>query len=286
MTVLGLGPMGSALAAAFLTAGHPTTVWNRSPGKAEPLVARGAALAASPAEAVAASPLTVVCVLDHQAVETILAAVGDALRGRVLVNLTSDSPDRSRTLAARSAADGIAHLEGSVMTPASTIGGPAASVLYSGPESLYRAQAGTLAAIGGSATFLGPDPGRAAAYDMALLDVFWTAMSGVVHAFALAGAEGIRAGDLSPFAQGVSGLLASIIDDFAGRIDEGRHDTAQSTVLSAAAGMRHIIHTARARDLDTGVLDAAEALARRAIDAGHGADGFSRLAQTLTPGAT
>lgn len=43
VTVLGLGSMGTALAGALLEAGHETTVWNRSAGKDEALVARGAA---------------------------------------------------------------------------------------------------------------------------------------------------------------------------------------------------------------------------------------------------
>jgi phosphoglycerate dehydrogenase-like enzyme len=42
VTVLGLGAMGSALAGAFLAAGRPVTVWNRTQGKAGELVARGA----------------------------------------------------------------------------------------------------------------------------------------------------------------------------------------------------------------------------------------------------
>lgn len=33
VTVLGLGPMGRALAGAFLDAGLRTTVWNRTPGR-------------------------------------------------------------------------------------------------------------------------------------------------------------------------------------------------------------------------------------------------------------
>lgn len=41
VAVLGLGEMGSALAGAFLDGGHPTTVWNRTPGKGEGLVAKG-----------------------------------------------------------------------------------------------------------------------------------------------------------------------------------------------------------------------------------------------------
>jgi 3-hydroxyisobutyrate dehydrogenase-like beta-hydroxyacid dehydrogenase len=42
VTVVGLGAMGSALAGAVLRAGHPTTVWNRSLGKAQPLADAGA----------------------------------------------------------------------------------------------------------------------------------------------------------------------------------------------------------------------------------------------------
>ncbi|MDG4866251.1 NAD(P)-binding domain-containing protein, partial [Streptomyces sp. T-3] len=49
---LGLGHMGAPMARQLLRAGHPLTVWNRTPAKAEPLVAAGARPAADPAEAV------------------------------------------------------------------------------------------------------------------------------------------------------------------------------------------------------------------------------------------
>lgn len=47
VTVVGLGLMGRSLGRAFLRAGHPTTVWNRTPAKADALVAEGARLASS-----------------------------------------------------------------------------------------------------------------------------------------------------------------------------------------------------------------------------------------------
>ena len=281
VTVLGLGPMGQALAGAFLANGHPTTVWNRTARRADPLVARGATRASTAAEAISASPLTVVCVIDYAAVEAILTPAADALQGRTVVNLTADSPARARAMSTWVTGRGADYLDGSIMTPAPTIGGPSAVVLYSGPAGVYEAHRATLASLGGTAAYLGADPGRAAAFDVSLLDLFWTAMSGVVHAFALAGAENIPAGELAPFARGISELLPGIIDEFAKNIDAGRHPGDTSTILSAAAGMRHIIHTARSHGMDTGVLDAAEAVARRAIDAGHGADDFSRLAETL-----
>ncbi|GAA4225209.1 3-hydroxyisobutyrate dehydrogenase-like beta-hydroxyacid dehydrogenase [Streptosporangium album] len=281
VTVLGLGPMGQALAGAFLRNGHPTTVWNRTATKAEPLVAQGATRADTVADAVAASPLVITCVIDYDAVHAITEPVAGALKGRTLVNLTADTPERARRTAAWAAGHGIDYLDGAIMTPTPTIGGPAAVVLYSGPEGTYQAHRPALASLGGTAAHLGADPGRAAAHDVALLDLFWTSMSGVAHAFALASAENIAATDLAPFAKGIGALLPGIIDAFAQNIDDKDHPGDASTILSAVAGMEHIIHASQAAGIDTGVLSAATAVARRAIDAGHGTDGFSRLTEVL-----
>ena len=78
VTVLGLGAMGTALSRAFLAAGHPTTVWNRTRGRADPLRAAGAAVAPDVSAAVAASPLVVVCLLDTPAVDAVLVDAGGA----------------------------------------------------------------------------------------------------------------------------------------------------------------------------------------------------------------
>ncbi|WP_163855275.1 NAD(P)-dependent oxidoreductase [Paenibacillus elgii] len=279
VTVLGLGPMGQALAGAFLKAGHPTTVWNRTPAKADALVAQGAALANTVVEAVAASPLVIICVLDYNAVNAILAPAGDALKGRTLVNLTADTPERAREMAAWAAARGIDYLDGAIMTPTPTIGHPTAVVLYSGPEAVYEANRQALASLGGTASHLGTDPGRAAAYDVALLDIFWTSMSGYIHALALARAENIAAKDLAVYAQGIVHIMPDIMTEFARQVDDGHYPGEKSNIVSAAAGMEHIIHAAKARGIDASVLSAAHAVARRAIDAGQGADAFSRLAE-------
>ncbi|MEU8227416.1 NAD(P)-binding domain-containing protein [Kribbella sp. NPDC048915] len=100
ITVLGLGAMGTALARAFLTAGHPTTVWNRTPGRSPELDTRGATRATTALEAVAASPLVVVCLLDDETVRATLEPIAAELTRRTLANLTSSlpsQPGRSRT---------------------------------------------------------------------------------------------------------------------------------------------------------------------------------------------
>ena len=281
VTVLGLGPMGRALAGAFLKAGHPTTVWNRSAGKAGELAAQGAILAESAAEAVAASPLTIVCVLDYGAVNEIVGPIGDGLRGRTLVNLTADSPIRARQTAEWAAAHGIQYLDGAIMTPTTTIGQSSAVVLYCGSEAVYQAHRETLVSIGGTSVHLGEDPGRAAAYDVSLLDIFWTSMSGYIHALTMARAENITAKELLPFAQGISSILPDIMAELAEQVDNEQYPGDDSNLFSVAEGVKHIIDTAQAHGIDTSVLNAANDIARRAIDAGHGTDGYSYLTEVI-----
>ncbi|GAA3739452.1 3-hydroxyisobutyrate dehydrogenase-like beta-hydroxyacid dehydrogenase [Spinactinospora alkalitolerans] len=284
VTVLGMGPMGRALAGAFIDSGHPTTVWNRSAARAQPVVAKGAAPAPSAAEAAQASPLVVVCVLDDRAALAVLDSAGDALKGRTVVNLTTDSPERAREVAAWAEQRGVDYLDGSIMTPTTTIGGPAAQVLYSGPQEVYARHRAALADIGGAAVYLGTDPGRAAAFDVALLDLFWSTMSGYVHALALARSEGIPPSTLVPFARGIVDILPEIMAELARQAEAGEYPGEDSSLVSAAAGIEHIVHAAKARGLDTGVLSAAKDLADRAIAAEHGEDSFARLVETVAQG--
>lgn len=281
VTIIGLGPMGQALAGAFVNSGHPVTVWNRTAGKADALIAQGASLAETVAEALAASPLTIVCVLDYHAAQSVLEQAGEALQGRTVVNLTADTPAWARQMAAWASERGAEYLDGAIMTPTQTIGTQAAVVLYSGPAAVYEVHRHTLATIGGTASYLGSDPGRAAAYDVALLDIFWTAMSGYVHALALADAEHIAPGDFAGYAKGIAAIMPAIMEEFAHKAAAGDHPGNDSNIISAAAGMEHIIQTSRHHGIDDSVLSAAQAIARQAIDSGHGKDNFSRLFEVL-----
>ncbi|ANN17869.1 dehydrogenase [Amycolatopsis orientalis] len=273
VTVLGLGPMGHALAAAFAAADHPTTVWNRTPGKENGLAVTTAPTAA---EAIAASPLVVVCVRDYTAARSVLDT--DALTGRTLVNLTGGSPRQALTMADWAAGHGIDYLDGVIMATTGAIGGPDASFFYSGPADVYRKHRDTLTALGENMQHVGDDPGRAAAFDASLQDMLWTSMSGVIHMLALAKAENIDATDIATHAKALLGFFPDMIDLLADQVSTDRYPGDYGTLASTAATMDHILDTVRARDLDNGVLTAARAHVQRAIDTGHGSDGFGRLA--------
>ena len=131
VTVLGLGEMGSALAGAFLDGGQRTTVWNRTPGKADPLVARGAVVAASAQEAVASSDLVVVNVKGNDAARSILESAGPPA-GRVVVNLSDGTSGEAREVASWVAERGAQYVHGQIMTIAPAIGHPDSVVFYGG----------------------------------------------------------------------------------------------------------------------------------------------------------
>ncbi|HEX6352404.1 NAD(P)-dependent oxidoreductase [Actinophytocola sp.] len=271
VTVLGLGAMGYAIASAFTAAGHPTTTWNRSARPAPD----GAVRTDDVTAAVTASKTVVVCLTDYEAVRSVLPPLADTLRGRLVVNLTSGSPDAARELAEWAATHDILYTDGAIMTPTDTIGTASALTLHSGH------QTEVLSALGGNQPYLGAEPGRAAGFDVALLDLFWTSVAGVAHAFAMARSENIAATELAPLARGISDLLPMVIDEYSARLEEGKHPGDAANLRTAAAGMAHIIETAEARGLDASVMRAAHTLAQRAVDTGHGADGISYLTEML-----
>ncbi|MET7359708.1 NAD(P)-dependent oxidoreductase [Streptomyces sp. NPDC005562] len=99
---LGLGHMGEPMARQLLAAEHPLTVWNRTPEKAERLVAAGATAAASPAEAVRDADVVITMLAGPDAVHEVADAVLPALRaGSYWVEMSTVGPETVRELADR-----------------------------------------------------------------------------------------------------------------------------------------------------------------------------------------
>jgi 3-hydroxyisobutyrate dehydrogenase-like beta-hydroxyacid dehydrogenase len=67
ISFLGLGAMGSRMAARLIKAGHDVTVWNRTEDATKPLVAAGAKQAYTPREAAAGAAFVVSMVRDDEA---------------------------------------------------------------------------------------------------------------------------------------------------------------------------------------------------------------------------
>ncbi len=115
---IGLGAMGSRMARRLVDAGHPVTVWNRTAERAEPLVAAGARLAGTPAEAARVAKVVITMVTDANALSAVTDGAEGVLAalqpGSVLVEMSTAGPAAVKELAAR-APSGVGLLDAPVL---------------------------------------------------------------------------------------------------------------------------------------------------------------------------
>jgi 3-hydroxyisobutyrate dehydrogenase len=102
---LGIGLMGAPMARHLLGAGFAVRVWNRTPGKLDPLIGLGATPASTPAEAADGADALCLCVTDKIAVENVLFGPGGAAEAAQAPSLAVDfstiGPTATRALAGR-----------------------------------------------------------------------------------------------------------------------------------------------------------------------------------------
>ncbi|MEU6916404.1 NAD(P)-binding domain-containing protein [Streptomyces olindensis] len=284
VTVIGLGPMGRAMAAAYLDAGYRVTVWNRTPGRADELVARGAVRAATVEEALTANEVVVLSLTDYAAMYAVLEPAAAALEGRVLVNLSSDTPARTRAGAAWAARHGARHLTGGVQTPPSGIGSKEFDTFYSGPRDLFEQYEDVLEVLTGT-DYRGEDPGLAALYYQLQMDLFWTTLTAWLHMLALADANGIKPSEITPYAAGTLGGMGQFLDFYTPRIEAGRHAGDVERISMAVASLDHVVHTTRDSGADPALPAAVLETFRRAAAEGYEEDSLTRLFEVFGRGA-
>jgi 3-hydroxyisobutyrate dehydrogenase-like beta-hydroxyacid dehydrogenase len=144
LAFIGLGKMGAAIAGNLLRAGHQVSVWNRSPQKAEPLVAQGAILAATPREAAKGADAAFTMVADDSALMGVLEGPDGLLAGLPVGGIHISQSTIAVATAEKMAA---LHAErGQQLISAPVFGRPAAAeagqlwvVTAGAPEALERA---------------------------------------------------------------------------------------------------------------------------------------------------
>ncbi|WP_405632640.1 NAD(P)-binding domain-containing protein [Streptomyces sp. NBC_00016] len=270
VTLLGLGAMGAALARTWLAAGHPLTVWNRNPHRSAALAAEGARVADSVADAVAASTLVVVCLLDDASVDEVLA--GADLADRDLVNLTTSTPAQARARAEWARECGARYLDGGIMAVPPMIGVREAGgyVFYSGSRELFERHRETLGVPAGT-TYVGEDAGFAALHDVALLSAMYGMFAGSAHAFALIRKEDIDPTSLAPLLADWLVAMAPAVHRTADRLRSGDYTKEVSSPLAMqVAGTPTLLSTAEQQGVSPELLKPYFDLMRRRL--GEGSD--------------
>jgi 3-hydroxyisobutyrate dehydrogenase-like beta-hydroxyacid dehydrogenase len=279
VTVIGLGLMGRALASAFLAAGHSTTVWNRTPDRAEPLVHQGAIPAESVEDAVAASPLVVLCLTDYAAVHQLIDPLDDGVfSGRVLVNLTTGTSHEARATGDWAAQRGIDYLDGVIMAVPSDIGTDAPILFYSGSRSAFDTHENTLRAIAPKGTtYLGVDHGLSALHDMAVLTIMWAVLNGFLQGAALLEAAGVKASTFLPFAQSLIPVTSDYIAAYATQIEASEYPAVDATMTVHQRALEHLVTECKALGVSAELPALFKKFADRAVADGHADSEYSVL---------
>ncbi|MER7014696.1 NAD(P)-binding domain-containing protein [Saccharopolyspora sp. NPDC000359] len=284
VTVIGLGEMGSALAGAYLGAGHRTTVWNRTAARADALVARGAERAGTVREAVRASPIVVVSVQGNDVAREVLDTAGEELAGRVVVNLTDGPSASAREVAELVAARDAWYLHGQIMTIAPGVGAPEAVVFYGGDRAAYDRYRSELELLGGRSVFVSADPGVPGLYGMAVHGTMWGLLNGFLHAAAMLSSEGITTKQFLEHADPSMAALAAFLPMIGDEVDRGEHATEFGGLKHHLPSIDDLVLESRARGLDAELPEYTQGLVDRALADGHGDDSYSRLVDYFRAG--
>ena len=115
---IGLGLMGRPMSLNLVKAGYAVTVWNRTPSRADEVVAAGAKLAASPREVASASDFLITIVSDPPALEEVLWGTNGAMqtlkRGSIYIDSSTVSPALARKISAACGQRGVRFLDAPV----------------------------------------------------------------------------------------------------------------------------------------------------------------------------
>ena len=192
---IGLGGMGSAMAASLLRAGFHLRVYNRTPHRAEPLVKMGAVQVHSLAEAAEPGGIVVTMLTNDAAVQAV--SFGDSGFGEALgasgihVSMSTIAPETSRHLAR------LHDERQSHYVAAPVFGKPDAAaaqklwIATSGPADAKTRIQPLLDAMGQGVYDFGDDPGSANVVKLAGNFLLGAAIEAMGEAFTLAQKSGV-----------------------------------------------------------------------------------------------
>lgn len=156
---IGMGIMGAPMAANLIKTGFEVTVWNRTPGRCEPLAKLGARIAESPAALAGVADVVCVNVTDTPDVEAVLfgddGVASGAKPGLVVIDHSTINPVAAKDFAARLDKRGVTLLDapvsgGDIGAKAGTL-----SIMIGGPADAVKRVMPVLQAVGKNIVHVG-----------------------------------------------------------------------------------------------------------------------------------
>jgi 3-hydroxyisobutyrate dehydrogenase-like beta-hydroxyacid dehydrogenase len=173
---IGLGRMGTPIAANIAAAGFPLRVWNRSADKAQAFAKRvGCEVSDTPARLATASDIVVTMVADGRALDDVFLADPEVLRalaGSIVVDMSTIGPTYAKAFAERLAASDVGFVEAPVSGSTAAAEAATLALLVGAlPEDLERVRP-VLEVVGKEIRHLGA-PGSASLAKLAINNLIY-----------------------------------------------------------------------------------------------------------------
>ena len=273
--LIGLGNMGTAVAERLLDAGYGLTVYNRTPGKADALAARGASIAETCADLAAQAEVVLTSLADDDALEAVAAELVAAARpGTVLVDMSTVSPAASARVAFLAEAASIAYVRAPVSGNPTVVRAGNLSFIVSGAREPFERVEPVIRAIGPTIHHVG-DGEQARIVKLAINLMIAGLAQLMSEALVLGEAAGVSRRDLldvmgssaagAPFVQYKTEPL--LRDDF----------SATFTTALMEKDINLVLDAAQATGVELPLASEMKALLRAAMEAGYADQDFMAL---------
>ena len=283
VTVIGAGRMGSALATALFHKGFATTVWNRTGAKTEALSRLGLSVARSVGESLREADIVVVSLSDYSSTRQLLRQpdIETALRGKIVVQLSSGTPKEAREMDSWAHRCGISYLDGAILGSPEWIGTPACTMFYSGPPEVFHRAQPVLMAFGDRTAFVGHEIGHASAFDVAVLTFGVSAMLGFLQGQVVWDSENLPAGGFLEAIKGMMPAMETVFTDMSRRVSSKNYSGDQASLEAYSVVTKQLVSWCQDRGSDHTIPDAYVNLMERAIQAGKSQADFACLFEFL-----
>ncbi|OXJ25490.1 hydroxyacid dehydrogenase [Burkholderia sp. HI2714] len=172
IAVLGLGVMGSAIAASLVGDGAEVVVWNRKTEKAQRLRELGARVAEHATAACDQADVIVVVTATPIDLAADFEELGERLKGKTVVNLATGRPSEVLKLAQIVSGAGAKFISGTIQCFPPDIGRESAVILFGGDEKIWNEVEPLLRKIAPQSTYVSTRPDVPNVLDAGLTGTF------------------------------------------------------------------------------------------------------------------
>jgi 3-hydroxyisobutyrate dehydrogenase len=257
---LGIGLMGLPMAERLIAAGHSVTAYNRTAAKLEAL--SGAMIAHSPAEAIAVSECVVLMLTNAQAIREVLVQAD--LRDRTVIQMSTISPDESRSLCAEVVEAGGTYLEAPVLGSIPEARSGKLIVMVGAESALFEQWRSLLQVLGENPVLIG-SVGSAATVKLALNQLIGSLTSAFAASLGLILRQNV---DVEAFMQILrqSALYAPTFDKKLQRMIDRDFENPNFPTKHLQKDMNLFIETARSSNLETAAVEGVKEILESAIE--------------------